>query len=86
MVGPEYPGEGAVQNIYSRVSSKVLEAHKKMKIGLEMCSCNTPKKSITKKSSVSLEPKASTTNTWRESGDWVALQNIKSRGSTHEIV
>ena len=21
MVGPEYPGEGAVQNIYSRVSS-----------------------------------------------------------------
>ena len=23
------------------------------------------------------------TNTWRESGDWVALHNIISRGSTH---
>ena len=24
-------------------------------------------------------------NTWRESGDWVALDNIKSRGSTQKV-
>ena len=49
-----------------------------------MCSCNTQKKSKKWKASVILEPKASTTNTWRESGDWVALNNIKNRGSTQK--
>ena len=32
--------------------------------------------------SVTLELKT-TTRTWRESGDWVALHNIMNRGSTH---
>ena len=32
--------------------------------------------------SITLELKA-TTRTWRESGDWVALHNIMTRGSTH---
>ena len=35
------------------------------------------------KASVTLELKA-TTRIWRESGDWVALHNIKNRGSTHK--
>ena len=48
-----------------------------------MCSCNTPKKSLNWKSSVTLEPKGTTTSTWRESGDWVALHNTINRGSTH---
>ena len=34
------------------------------------------------KASVTLELKA-TTRTWGESGDWVALHNIMTRGSTH---
>ena len=33
--------------------------------------------------SITLELKA-TTRTWRESGDWVALHNITSRGSTQK--
>ena len=47
-----------------------------------MCSCNTPKKE--KKWFQKGIPEVKTaTNTWRESGDWVALHNIIIRGSTH---
>ena len=48
MVGPEYPGEGAVNII--------------MTAGFTATQCIA--------------------NTWRVSGDWVALQIIKSGGST----
>ena len=48
MVGPEYPGEGAVNII--------------MTAGFTTTQC--------------------VANIWRVSGDWVALQIIKSRGST----
>ena len=59
-VGPEFPGEGAIHTIYSWVLSQVRfwKHNQKKKNG--MCSCNTPKKSIKEKSSVSLEPKAIT--------------------------
>ena len=46
-----------------------------------MCPCNTPKKEKWFQKCI-LEVKTAT-NTWRESGDWVALHNIISRGSTH---
>ena len=45
-----------------------------------MCYSNTPKKKWFEK--VILGDKTNT-STWRESGDWVALHNIISRGSTH---
>ena len=47
-----------------------------------MCSCNTPKKEKWFQKGI-LEVKAAT-NTWRESGDWVALHNNINRGSTHK--
>ena len=46
-----------------------------------MCPCNTPKKEKWFQKCI-LEVKTAT-NTWRESGDWVALHNIINRGSTH---
>ena len=60
-VGPEFPGEGAIHTIYSRVFSQVRfwNTPKKRKICSE-CACFTPKKSKNGKSSVSLEPKAIT--------------------------
>jgi len=64
-VGPEFLGEGAIHSIYIRVFSQVRfwKHTQKKKNWLRMCSCNTPKKSIKGKSSVSLEPKATTTRT-----------------------
>ena len=59
-VGPEFPGEGAIPSIYSRVFSQVWFWKHTQKKKNGMCSYNTPKKSIKGKSSVSLEPKAKT--------------------------
>ena len=47
-----------------------------------MCPCNTPKKEKWFQKCI-LEVKTAT-NTWRESGDWVALNNNINRGSTHK--
>ena len=46
-----------------------------------MCYSNTPKKIKWVQKGI-LGDKTNT-STWRESGDWVALHNIISRGSTH---
>ena len=61
-VGPEFPGEGAIHSIYRWVFSQVRfwKHTQKKKNWLRMCSCNTPKKSIKEKSSVSLEPETIT--------------------------
>ena len=59
-VGPEFPGEGAIHTIYSRVFSQVRFWKHTQKKKNGMCSCNTPKKSIKEKSSVSLEPETIT--------------------------
>ena len=44
-MGPEFPGEGAIHKICSRVFSQIRfwQHTKKMKNGSEICSCNTQK-------------------------------------------
>ena len=83
-VGPEYPGEGAIKTIHSRVylCRMLWEYTKKLK-RYRKCVLVTHQKKKKWFQKGILEVKAAT-NTWRESGDWVALNNNINRGSTHK--
>ena len=71
MAGREYPGEGAVLNIYSRAYFIQYKWNKpkKNKKDRKMRSQNTTKIKIKFGCTIC-------SNLRRESGDWVALQNI----------
>ena len=83
-VGPEYPGEGAIKTIHSRVylGRMLWEYTKKLKRYRKSVLITHQKKKKRFQKGI-LEVKAAT-NTWRESGDWVALNNNIYRGSTHK--
>ena len=79
-VGPEYPGEGAIKTIHSWVylCRMLWEYTKKLK-RYRKCVLVTHQKKKKWFQKGILEVKAAT-NTWRESGDWVALNNNINRG------
>ena len=84
MVGREYPGEGGVKHQGSRVHSRKnvnhLDVYQKLIYVLrepieDPALLEVDGTQVEVVDGVSL-------NTWWVSGDWVALQKIKSRGST----
>ena len=85
MVGPEYPGEGAVTKIITagftaaRISTILVFAKSCNKVLREPI--EDPALLEVDGTQVE-EVDGASLNTWRVSGDWVALQNILSRGST----
>ena len=83
-VGPEYPGEGAIKTIHSRVylGRMLWEYTKKLKRYRKSVLITHQKKKKRFQKGI-LEVKAAT-YTWRESGYWVALNNNTNWGSTHK--
>ena len=81
-MGPEYPGEGAIKHfIAGSTSAEYSRNTQKNEKNYECVVVTHQKKKKWFQKSI-LGVKAAT-NTWRESGDWVALNNIINRGSTH---
>ena len=83
-MGPEYPGEGAIKTIHSRVYlCRMLWEYTKKSKRCRKCVFVTHQKKGKKWFQKGILEVKAANDTWGESGDWVALNNNINSGSTH---